>query len=928
MSAQADFRFKAMTTLEKTYTPADIEGRLYKRWEDSGAFACGRTENASYTIVIPPPNVTGSLHMGHALNNTLQDLLIRWKRMQGYDVLWQPGLDHAGIATQMVVERQLGEQGIVLDRGRRLEGREENLIGREDFLEKVWEWKGESGGTILNQLKRLGASCDWSRERFTMDEGLSKAVLKVFVALHKQGLIYKDKRLVNWDPKLHTAISDLEVVPREIDGNLWYFRYPIEGEDARSITVATTRPETMLGDTGVAVHPEDERYKDIIGKYAILPIVGRRLKIVADEYADPEQGSGAVKITPAHDFNDFEVGKRGDLDMINVLDASANVLIDTDEFRADTSAGKWADPDAAVAKYNGLDRFEARKLIVEEMVALGLLDKVEPHKHMVPFGDRSDVVIEPWLTDQWYVDAETLAQPAIRAVENGETRFVPENWSKTYFEWLRNIQPWCISRQLWWGHQIPAWYGPDGEVFVAESEDAAAEAARAHYGKDEVLTRDPDVLDTWFSSALWPFSTLGWPDETPEVARYYPTSVLVTGFDIIFFWVARRMMMGLHFMEDADGQPQVPFADVYIHALVRDEKGAKMSKSRGNVMDPLELIDEYGADALRFTLTAMAAMGRDIKLATSRVQGYRNFGTKLWNAARFCQINECAAPTGFDPAGVDLTLNKWITGGVAETAARVNTALAEYRFDQAAAGIYQFTWHTFCDWYVEFAKPVLQGDDEAAKAETRATAGWVLQQILKILHPFMPFITEELWGSFGDGQGMLIHAAWPADDIAPVNDDAKAELDWVVRFITEVRTVRSELNVPAGARIPAILRGASDQTKARLAANEGQILSLARIADVKIDADLPAGAVQTVLDEATLALPLADVIDLDAERARLSKEIDKLAKEITGYDRKLANESFLAKAPEDVVAEQHERRSDAQDAKAKLESALERLSAA
>ena len=928
MSAQADFRFKAMTTLEKTYTPADIEGRLYKRWEDSGAFACGRTENASYTIVIPPPNVTGSLHMGHALNNMLQDLLIRWKRMQGYDVLWQPGLDHAGIATQMVVERQLGEQGIVLDRGRRLEGREENLIGREDFLEKVWEWKGESGGTILNQLKRLGASCDWSRERFTMDEGLSKAVLKVFVALHKQGLIYKDKRLVNWDPKLHTAISDLEVVPREIDGNLWYFRYPIEGEDDRFITVATTRPETMLGDTGVAVHPEDERYKDIIGKYAILPIVGRRLKIVADEYADPEQGSGAVKITPAHDFNDFEVGKRGDLDMINVLDASANVLIDTDEFRADTSAGKWADPDAAVAKYNGLDRFEARKLIVEEMVALGLLDKVEPHKHMVPFGDRSDVVIEPWLTDQWYVDAETLAQPAIRAVENGETRFVPENWSKTYFEWLRNIQPWCISRQLWWGHQIPAWYGPDGEVFVAESEDAAAEAARAHYGKDEVLTRDPDVLDTWFSSALWPFSTLGWPDETPEVARYYPTSVLVTGFDIIFFWVARMMMMGLHFMEDADGQPQVPFADVYIHALVRDEKGAKMSKSRGNVMDPLELIDEYGADALRFTLTAMAAMGRDIKLATSRVQGYRNFGTKLWNAARFCQINECAAPTGFDPAGVDLTLNKWITGGVAETAARVNTALAEYRFDQAAAGIYQFTWHTFCDWYVEFAKPVLQGDDEAAKAETRATAGWVLQQILKILHPFMPFITEELWGSFGDGQGMLIHAAWPADDIAPVNDDAKAELDWVVRFITEVRTVRSELNVPAGARIPAILRGASDQTKARLAANEGQILSLARIADVKIDADLPAGAVQTVLDEATLALPLADVIDLDAERARLSKEIDKLAKEITGYDRKLANESFLAKAPEDVVAEQHERRSDAQDAKAKLESALERLSAA
>jgi valyl-tRNA synthetase len=558
----------------------------------------------------------------------------------------------------------------------------------------------------------------------------------------------------------------------------------------------------------------------------------------------------------------------------------------------------------------------------------GLLAEIEPHKHTVPFGDRSDVTIEPWLTDQWYVDAKTLAKPALAAVENGQTRFVPENWSKTYFEWLRNIQPWCISRQLWWGHQIPAWYGPDGKVFVAESEADAIAAVKAHYGKDETVTRDSDVLDTWFSSALWPFSTLGWPDETPEVARYYPTSVLVTGFDIIFFWVARMMMMGLHFMEDEDGKPQVPFADVYIHALVRDEKGAKMSKSKGNVMDPLELIDEYGADALRFTLTAMAAMGRDIKLATSRVQGYRNFGTKLWNAARFCQINECAAPTDFDPTAVNLTLNKWITGGVAETATSVNKALEEYRFDQAAAGIYQFTWHTFCDWYVEFAKPVLQGDDEAAKSETRATAGWVLQQILKILHPFMPFITEELWSSFGDGSGMLIHASWPADDIAPINDDAKAELDWAVRFITEIRTVRSELNVPAGARIPAILRGASEQTKARLAANGGQILSLARLAEVQIDGDLPEGAVQTVLDEATLALPLADVIDLDAERSRLAKEIDKLAKEIAGYDKKLANQSFLAKAPESVVAEQHDRRREASDAKAKLENALERLSSA
>ncbi len=915
-----------MTTLDKTYSPADIEARLYQRWEDSGAFACGRTQNATYTIVIPPPNVTGSLHMGHALNNTLQDLLIRWKRMQGFDVLWQPGLDHAGIATQMVVERQLAEDGIVLDRGRRLEDRNENLIGRSEFIDKVWEWKGESGGMILNQLKRLGASCDWSRERFTMDEGLSRAVLKVFVELHSQGLIYKDKRLVNWDPKLHTAISDLEVVQKEVDGHLWYFRYPIEGEEGRFVTVATTRPETMLGDTGVAVHPDDERWKDVIGKNAILPIVGRKLRIVADEYADPEQGSGAVKITPAHDFNDFEVGKRGDLGMINVFDASANVAIDTDEFRSETEADAWGDPDAAIAKYDGLDRFEARKLVVAEMEERGLLAEIEPHKHTIPYGDRSDVVIEPWLTDQWYVDAATLAKPAVEAVEQGKTRFVPENWSKTYFEWLRNIQPWCISRQLWWGHQIPAWYGPDDEVFVAESEEAAAEAARAHYGKDVELVRDPDVLDTWFSSALWPFSTLGWPDETPEVARYYPTSVLVTGFDIIFFWVARMMMAGIHFMDE------VPFSDVYIHALVRDEKGAKMSKSKGNVMDPLELIDEYGADALRFTLTAMAAMGRDIKLATARVQGYRNFGTKLWNAARFCQMNECAAPADFDPAAVNLTLNKWIVGGVAETAAAVNTALEEYKFDQAAGGIYQFTWHTFCDWYVEFAKPVLQGDDAAAKAETRATAGWVLQQILKILHPFMPFITEELWESFGDGaeegKGMLIHAAWPASDIAPVAPDAKEELDWVVRFITEVRTVRNELNVPAGAKIPALLNGASDETTARLDRNRDQILRLARLEDIARDGDVPTGAVQTVIDEASLILPLADVIDLDAERARLSKEIDKLDKEITGYDRKLANEKFTSKAPAEVVEEQRTRRADATETKAKLESALERLSAA
>ncbi|NKB49158.1 MAG: valine--tRNA ligase [Alphaproteobacteria bacterium] len=891
--------------LDKTYLPASIEAKQYARWEDGGAFAAGQQSDGDpYTIVIPPPNVTGSLHMGHALNNTLQDVLVRFRRMQGRDALWQPGTDHAGIATQMVVERQLAEKGVQLDRGTALVDENMERIGRADFLDKVWAWKEESGGTILNQLKRLGSSCDWSRERFTMDEGLSRAVLKVFVELHRKGLIYKDQRLVNWDPKLHTAISDLEVVQKPVNGHLWYFRYPVEDQPDRYITVATTRPETMLGDTGVAVHPDDPRYQDLIGKNAVLPIVGRKIKIVGDEHADPEQGSGAVKITPAHDFNDFEVGRRHGLEEINLFDESATLN------------------DNAPEAYRGLDRAAARDKVVAEIEALGLLEKIEKHAHTVPYGDRSDVVIEPWLTDQWYVDAGTLAKPAIEAVEQGRTKFVPENWSKTYFEWLRNIQPWCISRQLWWGHQIPAWYGPDGEVFVELSEEDAQAAAKAHYGKDVELTRDEDVLDTWFSSALWPFSTLGWPDETPELARYYPTDVLVTGFDIIFFWVARMMMMGLHFMDE------VPFHTVYIHALVRDEKGQKMSKSKGNVMDPLELVDEYGADALRFTLTAMAAMGRDIKLSTQRVAGYRNFGTKLWNAARFCEINECRLPDeGFDPALCELTLNKWIVGGAAETAQALTEALDAYKFDQAASGVYQFVWHTFCDWYVEFAKPVLQGDDEAAKQETRAAAAWTLNTILRLLHPIMPFLTEELWEQFGDGD-MLISAAWPVGDIAPVDRAAAAEMDWVVRLISEVRAVRSEVNVPGGAKIPAILRDAGADSKARLATHREQILWLARLDYVTLDGDVPEGSVQLVLDEATLALPLADFVDLDQERRRLQKEIDKLAADISGIDKKLANKNFTSKAPEEVVAEQHDRRAAAADASAKLASALERLSSA
>jgi valyl-tRNA synthetase len=714
--------------LDKHYNPADIETRLYDAWEASGAFKANqRPDGDPFCIVIPPPNVTGLLHMGHALNNTIQDILCRFERMRGRDVLWQPGLDHAGIATQMVVERQMAE--------RQEPGRRD--IGREAFLEKVWTWKAESGGTIVGQLRRLGASCDWSRERFTMDDGLSAAVLKVFVQLFREGLIYKDKRLVNWDPKLLTAISDLEVMQVETQGNLWHFRYPIEGEEGRFITVATTRPETMLGDTGVAVHPDDERYKDLIGKNVILPLVGRRIPIVADDYADPEAGSGAVKITPAHDFNDFEVGKRNDLAQINIMECDASIVLDGNE---DFLAGVPASDElkAIIAAIHGKDRFEARKLVVAMMEERGLLEKIEPHKHMVPHGDRGGVPIEPFLTDQWYVDAATLAEPAIAAVENGDTVFVPKQWEKTYYEWMRNIQPWCISRQLWWGHQIPAWYGPDGRVFVAETENLALEEAESHYGSRVMLTRDEDVLDTWFSSALWPFSTLGWPEQTPELKRYYPTNVLVTGFDIIFFWVARMIMMGLHFMKKPDGNPQVPFDTVYIHALVRDEKGQKMSKSKGNVIDPLELIDQFGADALRFTLAAMAAQGRDIKLATSRVEGYRNFGTKLWNAARFAEMNGAARATGFDPASAKVTLNRWIAGEAARTRDAVTKAIEEHRYNEAAGALYSFIWHTFCDWYVELSKPILNGTDEGALAETRAMTAWMLDQILKLLHPFMP----------------------------------------------------------------------------------------------------------------------------------------------------------------------------------------------
>ena len=880
--------------LEKTYDPAAMEARHYRRWEESGAFeAHVDSPDSPFTIMMPPPNVTGSLHIGHALTFTLQDILIRYHRKAGRDALWQPGMDHAGIATQMVVERQLTEQGV-----------DRRDLGRERFIDTVWDWKAESGGMIMRQLRSLGASADWRRERFTMDEGLSNAVARVFVDLYRQGLIYRDKRLVNWDPKLLTAISDLEVQQVEVKGSLWHFRYPLEGEPGRFITIATTRPETMLGDTGVAVHPEDPRYRDMVGRNVVLPLVGRIIPIVADEYSDMEKGTGAVKITPAHDFNDFEVGRRHGLDMVNILDRHACLN------------------DAVPEPYRGLDRYAAREKVVADMEALGLLDRVEETVHTVPHGDRSNAPLEPWLTDQWYCDAATLARPAMEAVADGRTRFVPKNWENTYFEWMRNIQPWCISRQLWWGHRIPAWYGPDGTVFVERSEDEARAAAASHYGEERPLVRDEDVLDTWFSSALWPFSTLGWPEQTDELARYYPGDVLVTGFDIIFFWVARMMMMGMHFMGE------VPFRTIYIHALVRDAGGQKMSKSKGNVMDPLELVDAYGTDALRFTLSAMAAQGRDIKLAEGRIQGYRNFATKLWNAARYAEMNGCAHSPDFDPARCRHTVNRWIVGETARTAREVADAIETYRFNDAASAIYRFSWGVFCDWYLEFTKPVLAGDDAAAAAETRAATVWVLHQMLNILNPLMPYLSEELWERLG-GQGALITTPWPELDGLARDAEAESEMDWVIRLVSEVRSIRSEVNVPPRAEIDLFLANASPETFRRLETHGDIIRRLARLGTVRpLDDDVPQGAAQSVLDEATLILPLAGIIDLDRERARLSRDLAKARSGIAGLRRKLSNRDFRNRAPGEVLDINRQRLAAERQKREQLKAALHRLGAA
>lgn len=968
--------------LEKTYDAKSVEPRIATRWEQADAFRAGanaKPGRESFSIVIPPPNVTGSLHMGHALNNTLQDIMIRFERMRGKDTLWQPGMDHAGIATQMVVERQLME--------RQLPGRRE--MGRDAFVDKVWEWKEESGGQIINQLKRLGASCDWSRERFTMDEGLSEAVREVFVSLYKHGLIYRGKRLVNWDPEFETAISDLEVENREVDGHMWHFKYPLAGgetytyvekdadgnvileEERDYISIATTRPETMLGDGAVAVHPSDERYAPIIGKLCEIPVGPkehrRLIPIITDEYPDKDFGSGAVKITGAHDFNDYQVARRNHIPLYRLMDTKAALREDGEPYAVCAEqAMKIAksgelpteaevdDINLVPDEYRGLDRYAARKRIVDAINAEGLavtvkdeegndIPFVENKKIMQPFGDRSGVVIEPMLTDQWFADAKELAKPAIESVREGRTNFVPKNWEKTYFDWMENIEPWCISRQLWWGHQIPAWYGPDGQVFVEKTEEEALDAAIQHYIAHEgpwkawveeqlenyepgnILTRDEDVLDTWFSSALWPFSTLGWPEETDELARYYPTSVLVTGFDIIFFWVARMMMAGLHFMKDEDGKPVEPFHTVYVHALVRDKNGQKMSKSKGNVIDPLNLIEEYGADALRFTLAIMAAQGRDVKLDESRIAGYRNFGTKLWNATRFAEMNGMKLDGSFRPSGATQTINRWILTELSKTTEDVTTAIENFRFNEAADALYRFVWHELCDWYLELLKPVFMGEDEAAKAEAQHCVAYVLAETYKLLHPFMPFMTEELWNHIG-GEGLCCHADWHEPGFR--DEEAADEINWLVDLISGIRSARAEVNVPPAAKAPLILVGANATTRERTARHYPALERLARIDSLDFEKDAPKGSAQVIIGEATACIPLGSLIDVAAETARLTKAIGKVDADIERSQKKLGNEKFVANADPEVVATERERFEELKQQREQLTVALSRVTEA
>ncbi|MBP6985026.1 MAG: valine--tRNA ligase [Alphaproteobacteria bacterium] len=878
--------------LEKNFDPHTIESKLYPEWENSGVFSPElKGHKPVFTIMMPPPNVTGSLHMGHALNHTLQDIIVRWKRMQGMDVLWLPGTDHASIATQMLVERKLEKEGI---------SRKE--IGRDEFLKHVWKWKELHGSAIVHQLRRLGVTPDWSRERFTMDDGLNLAVKEAFIGLYKKGLAFKDKRLVNWDPILQTAVSDLEVNNVETKGTMWQIRYPME--NGGYITVATTRPETMLGDTGIAVHPEDERYKNLIGQYAILPFVGRKIPIVADEHSDPEKGTGCVKITPAHDFNDFEVGKRHNLPAIDILDEHACMNENTPE------------------PFRGLDRFAARKLILEKLEADGLLVAAEEIIHSLPYSERSEVILEPRMTEQWYVDAYTLAQPAIKAVEDGRIKLVPENWENTYFQWLRNIQPWCISRQLWWGHRIPAWYGPDKHVFVADDEQEAMELAEKHYGKPVTLVQDEDVFDTWFSSALWPFSTLGWPEKTLELEKCYPGNLLITGHDIIFFWVVRMVMMGMEFMGD------IPFHAVYFTALVRDEKGQKMSKTKGNVINPLEFMDLYGTDALRFSLASLAGTGRNLNFSKSQVEGYRNFATKLWNAARFCEHHQCKLDNDFNPENVQMAMNQWIVTEVQKLGQEVAKQLENYRFDDACAALYQFIWGQFCDWYVEFTKPIFFGDNDAEQRETRATAAWVLGQILHLLHPFMPYITEELWQDLSGGE-KLISSAWPTYAInnAPLsykNKDAQEGMEWVIRMISHIRALRAEMNVPGGAQIPLFYTEGNPIVSKKLNAYGDTLIKMARLSCIE-EVSNATDTTAMLVDQDTYLLQIGSVINEKEESQKLLIKRQAIEKEIIQLESKLNQPDFVQKAPPAVIEKNQGRLQEARTQKQKLQDALSRL---
>ena len=876
--------------MDKRFDAKSIELKWYKKWLKSGAFASNSSSSKKpYVIMMPPPNVTGSLHIGHALTFTIQDILIRFHRMQGFDVLWQPGTDHAGIATQMVVERELAKSKIT-----------RHDLGRDKFVEKVWEWKEQSGGTITNQLRALGASPDWEKERFTMDDGLSKAVNYVFVKLYKEGLIYRDKRLVNWDPKLLTAISDLEVEQRETNGKFWFFKYPIQASD-EFLTIATTRPETMLGDTAVAVNPNDERYRHLKGKNVLLPIINKAIPIIFDDYSDPTKGTGVVKITPAHDFNDFEVGKRHGLQVINILNADATIN------------------ENGTQEFEGLDRFEARHKIIEKLKVLNLFVKEENITHTVPHGDRSNVIVEPWLMDQWYVDAKTLALPAIKAVEEGNTTFIPQNWDKTYYEWMRNIQPWCVSRQLWWGHRIPAWFGPDNKVFVESNEQAALEAAEVYYGKKVELIQDEDVLDTWFSSALWPFSTLGWPESTEDLSKYYPTSVLVTGFDIIFFWVARMMMMGIHFMDK-----EVPFKEVYIHALVRDEKGQKMSKSKGNVLDPLDLSSKYGADSLRFTLAAMAAQGRDIKLSEERIAGYRNFSTKIWNGCKFLEFNNCISYIDNDIKKIDLEVNKWIVKLYNDLNNRVKTAIKEYKFNDAAEALYQFIWKDYCDWYIEFIKPILNNTDNLKDLEeTKYISINIMKNTLLMLHPIMPYVTEEILENLFKSSKFAISSTWPEPifNNSPLNNS----IDLVIKIISSIRSLRVEKNIPPNSKINLIFKNANKNKKDIIQGNINLITNLAKLNDltfVSEDMTQTENFIISTVDEIVLMIPLQGLIDTESEKNRLNKELSNINNEIVQINKRLNNQMFIDKAPSKVVQEVKNKQEIFYQRKSEIEKAL------